>query len=154
MAALATLNTTTFASDVATGDLTVSLADISNVSVGLVLFSGVEAMTVTGFGPLTGLVTVIRGVNGTAARRHGATDVVWIGRGEQFYEMDPTGAPMSGPRVAPHINVLNGNVWWPINNTTDASGRWLLTTVTYTTGPLGVAVVTLNPTVSGTYTQP
>ncbi len=153
MAALATLPTTTFATDIGSSDSTVNVASTTNIVVGLFLVSGAEAMQVTGFGPVTGLVTVIRGKLGTAARRHAATDIVWIGRGDQFYETDPTGPPMSGPRVAPHVNVLNGNVWWPLNNTTDASGRWQLTTTTYTTGPLGVQTVVVNPSVTGVYTS-
>lgn len=152
MAALATLPNTTFAQDVGVNDSTVALTSVADVTVGLFLVSGAESMKVIGFGPLSGMVTVLRGRSGTASRPHASTDVVWIGRGDQFYEQDPTGAPQSGPAVAPWINTLNGNVWWPLNNTTDTSGRWQITTVSYTTGPLGVATVTFNPSVTGTYT--
>lgn len=152
MAALATLPTTTFYADTGTADGLVSLTSTADVQVGLYLVSGAEAMQVTGFGPVAGLVTVLRGKLGTASRRHAATDPIWIGRGDQFYETDPVGPPVTGPHVQPRINVLEGNVWWPVYNGTAASGRWVLTTATYTTGALGVPQVVYNPTAAGVYT--
>lgn len=111
MSALATLATTTLAAPVSSSDSSVSLASVSDVVAGQFLYCEQELMKVISvdYGGLTARVT--RGAHGTAGKAHTSLAVVTIGRGDQFYDTNPFGAPPIVQLVSPWINVLTGEQW-------------------------------------------
>lgn len=156
MPATVTLASTTLAYPLnGSGDTLVSLASGSGITPGLRLFVDRELMTVVSAAPAsaTGAATflVLRGRDGTMAQQHDGGATVYIGRGDQFYDQDPEGAPTEAIPVSPWINVRNGRVWFAqgdVAPTGVASRWWQQQTATYSSGPLGVRIVTLDPTSS------
>ena len=155
MAATVTLTTTNPTAFMSVADQAIVVASTTGLTPGIRLYADKELMTVVSLGLAQGSgtrVNVIRAVDGTKATHHDTTAVIWIGRGDQFYSTDPQGHPASVVLVSPHINVLNGNIWFPegdtdVNGTFGLTQRWWqLQTPTYGTGALGVRANTLAPT--------
>ncbi len=137
-----TLATTNFGSAVSASDTLVSLASTSGVSSGVFLFANRELLQVSGIAP-NGLVSVLRGKEGTATRAHSTNETVYIAQGYQLFDTDPQGtlAPGAVPLSNPHINVQNGTVWVTFGDDDgpDAGARvWQQVTTVPTTGALGV----------------
>lgn len=146
MAALATLATTTLSQLVGPSDQTFKLASTSGITPGTRLYLDRELTSVVSVGD--GLVTVRRGVDGTAGARHGYNTLITIGRADQFFEVDPLGLPPNELPVTPYINVLTGVVWVATGDEQGpgVSGRlWQQSTTTSTIGSLGVRVTTTTP---------
>lgn len=116
MAATVTLSSTVLQTGVGPSDSFVNLLSVANVAPGLFLWIDQEFMKVTSIGlPSNGgtNVNVLRGRGGKGSSRHSSSATVYIGRGDQFYSADPSGAPPAIVLVTPHINTTNGNVWLP-----------------------------------------
>jgi hypothetical protein len=159
MPATVTLSTTNLLASANAQDTAVCVASTANITPGLQLFVDQELMKVVSLGlPSRGgtMVNVLRGRGGAGAHRHSNGATVYIGRGDQFYSYDPVGAPGSVVLVSPHINTLNGNIWFaqgddvpPVMGNTSPSVRWWqLATTTYGNTSLGVATTTQSPTSS------
>lgn len=145
MQATATLATTTFASAVAMNDNQVLLSSTSGIVPGVRLFCNGELLGIIGLTGIGNAATVLRGIGGTATRRHATNDTVYIGRGDQFFLMDPVGTPPLVTSVNPHINIANGNIW--VIQGDDTGGNtgmrsWQKVTIAQSIGPLGVRVNT------------
>jgi hypothetical protein len=150
MAATVTLATTTLLAFVNPLDTRITVASTSGLSPGTRLWIDRELMSVVSLGVGTS-VNVLRGVDGTSTTKHDPTSSITIGRGDQFYNVDPTGHPPEVVPVIPYINVLNGNIWYPEGDEIPVDGSqrwWQLQQPTYGPGSLGVRVTTLNPTAS------
>lgn len=148
MPATVTLSTTTLAQGIGSGDGRIRLASTSGVTPKLRLFVDRELMEVVAL-EVDPWVTVRRGVDGTSAQAHNGDAVIYIGRADQFYDGDPVGAPPLTYPVAPYINVKTGQVWHAQGDSDGNAVRWWQAqTTTYSTGPMGVRVATLNPTSS------
>lgn len=150
MAALVTLATTTLNAFINDGDQVINVASAVGMTPGTRLFCDGELMAVIGPGVLSNLVVVRRGVDGTRQMRHDPfNNPIYIGRGDQFYSFDPLGHPLEAVLVVPHINVLNGNIWFPVGDEIPIGKTdryWALQTESNTFGPLGVRQNVLNPT--------
>ena len=145
-----TLSTTTLSKAVGPSEQQVKVASTTGVLSGLMLFIEGELMEVTSLGVDT-WVNVLRGRDGTAGAAHDSDSTIYIGRADQFYQADPHGAPPEAIPVSPHINVVDGGVWFARGDTfpEGQSNRWWQKqSTTYTEGPLGVRVETLDPTAS------
>src|SRR6266403_300156 len=78
-----------------------------------------EAMTVTAVSPDApatpsgaGQVSVVRGTNGTRSAAHVTASTVMLGRPNQFFVTDPSGAVAAADvPVIPRINVPTSNQW-------------------------------------------
>ena len=122
------LTQTTLAAAVDDVSTTIRLASCTNVpnpggggdNQTLIMINN-EAMTVTKVSldvPNTpsgaGQVSVVRGTNGTKARAHVSGAQVMLGRPNQFYVSDPSGAvdPTTVP-VTPFVNVPTSDQWLP-----------------------------------------
>lgn len=69
-----------------------------------------ESMMVTGVNGTT--ISVARGAFSTTANPHLSGAVVFVGRPDQFYTVEPSGACTAGNTlVTPYINVKTGNQW-------------------------------------------
>lgn len=150
MPATVTLPSTTLGVGVADKDTLVSLVSTSGVYTGLRLYIDGELMKVVSL-DVDPWVRVIRGVDGTAAAPHPSTATVYVGRGDQFYQSDPTGRPPAAIPVSPYINVINGAVWFAqgdIAPSVSANRWWQKQTAIYTLNPLGIRTATLDPTTS------
>jgi hypothetical protein len=61
----------------------------------------------------TGLISVARGVNGSAAANHFAGDAVFAGDPIKFIDFDPVGTCTPDPAVTPQLcNQLSGGLWY------------------------------------------
>lgn len=155
MPATVTLASTLLVNPLSPADIIVCLASGTGVTPGLRLFADRELMTVIGPAPAnsTGAVCfyVLRGRDGTMAQAHDSGSTTWIGRGDQFYEQDPEGAPFEVVLVSPWINVRNGRIFFAQGDDLP-NGRnfrwWQQQTTVYDVGPMGVRTQTLNPTSS------
>lgn len=154
---MANLNSTTLTVGVEDStDRSVQVASIATLSKGdlvvVVNPSGLatEAMTVEAT-PIAGtlFVKVMRGTNGTTARRHQIGSTLYTGKPHQFYSYDPHGIPLASPNANPWINLASGAVWFAEGESVgaDTAGRfWQLLTPTYSTGVFGVPRIDLAPT--------
>jgi hypothetical protein len=121
-----TLTQTTLAAAVDSVSNTIRLASCTNVpnpggggDNQTILMVNNEAMTVTAVSPDVpatpsgaGQVSVVRGTNGTRAKAHVSGSEVLLGRPNQFYTTDPSGAVASTDvDVTPRINVPTSNQW-------------------------------------------
>ncbi len=145
MPALATLATTTLVAPVLFGDQEVQLTSTSDLVPKLRLYINRELLEVIRVAGL--IVTVRRGVDGTATGPHPAGATVTIGRGDQFYHTDPVGVPPSAVLVTPWINVLTGASWTPQGDEVGPGAEarvWeqAVTSSTTTVGALGVRTTT------------
>jgi hypothetical protein len=69
-----------------------------------------EAMLVTGISGTN--INVVRGASSTIGTAHISGAIVFIGRADQFYAIDPTGGCTAAQTaVTPYINIRNGNQW-------------------------------------------
>lgn len=69
-----------------------------------------EAVLVTGVNGTN--ISVARGTYSTLGAPHIAGALVFVGRPDQFYTLDPTGSCTStATLVTPYINIRNGNQW-------------------------------------------
>jgi hypothetical protein len=138
-----TLTTTNFAADVSANDSQVLLASTTGVVPGVALYCGREQMIVDRLTGISTYAVVRRGVNGTETRAHSNADVVWVGSTDLFFFQDPQGQVPNPPRVAPHINVLTGVVWYVQGDELPGAQRtWQPQTTAQTIGSLGVRVNT------------
>lgn len=145
MPATYTLSTTTFASPVGKFDRQVKVASTSGLSAGMRLFSDRELMSVESLPGYANLVEVRRGVDGTAAQRHGTDATVYTGTPDKFFSFDPQGMPHEAVLVSPHINVLTGDVWFADGDTAPVGFEqrwWHKQVVARGVGPLGVRTTT------------
>lgn len=151
MAATVTLSTTTLKAPASAGATSVNVASTSGITPGLRLWIDRELMAVERLGVST-LVHVRRGVDGTAAAPHSSAAVVTIGRGDQFYAVDPVGTPPHAIPVSPYINVMTGDVWLAkgdnIGPDGDTGRWWQKVSTSYATGALGVRQSTSDPSAS------
>jgi len=148
MPATETLSSTTLAVDCAASDTQIKVASTSGLAAGIHLYCDGELMRVVSLG-VDPWVNVQRGVSASAARHHEPSATIYIGRADQFYEQDPSGSPHEVIPVSPYINTANGTVWFAQGDPLRGQYRWWQKqTATYSQGPLGVRVVTLDPTSS------
>jgi len=150
MPATVTLSTTTLSAAVGPSDQQVKVASTSDVLPGLMLFIEGELMEVTSLGIDT-WVNVLRGRDGTAGAAHDSDSTIYIGRADQFFRANPPGVPAEAIPVSPHINVVEGSIWFARGDTLpegQSNRWWQKQSVSYTEGPLGVRVETLDPTAS------
>ena len=155
MPATVTLATTSLALPLGEKDTLVHLVSGSGVVPGIRLYLDRELLTVVGPAPAnaSGAVSfvVLRGREGTQSKMHDSSTLVYIGRGDQFYEQDPEGSPLEAIPVSPWINVRNGRVWLAQGDDAPPGACyrwWQVQTVTYSVGSGGVRTMTLSPTVS------
>jgi hypothetical protein len=108
-AATITVNSTTFAADVAKTDTDISVASVSNILVGDIAYHGREGMRVQAINGT--VLTVSRGYEGlVSAHPSGAT--VYIDRKTYFGSSDRGGGCTAATEpVLPVINMALGNVW-------------------------------------------
>jgi hypothetical protein len=119
-----------------------------NILPGCFLFISGELMRFIAYQP-GGWIKVARGVGGTSAQKHTSREVVWIGRGDQMYDFDPVGRPPDVIPVSPHINVLNGRVWFTQGDATGPGKRWWEEqATTREAGALGVVQESQSPSSS------
>lgn len=158
MPATVTLGSTTLAAAVMADDDRVKLVSVSDVRPGLCLY----LQDAAGRGELTTVlsvadvfVKVIRGVGGTKASAHAPALTVWIGRPDQFFMTDPSGAPPDAVPVSPYINTKTGDVFFaqgdsvPVQGTTVVAARWWQKQdTTFDQGALGVRTATPDITAS------
>lgn len=152
MPATVTLRTTTLTYQIDPFDHELRLASGTGVYSGYRLWIDRELMDVMSNPDANNIVRVKRGVDGTASARHSSLSTVTIGQADQFYSLDPVGAPPSSINVSPWINVLNGKVWLSQGDPSPDGQTvrwWQEVTNTYPTASLGIiqAPVTA-PTVS------
>ncbi len=150
MPATVTLSTTTLGLSVGASDRQIKVVSTSGLFPGRQLFIARELMEVVSLGIDT-WVKVLRGRGGTAGVAHDSGTTIYIGRADQFYESDPVGSPPNAILVSPHINVTSGAIWFARGDTLPgerAKRWWQKQTITYSEGPLGVRVETLDPTAS------
>lgn len=156
--ATVTLASTTLASPVDGTLSTISVASTANITPGQALFVDRELMRVVSIGVASGInknINVLRGRDGSVTSRHAAGQMVWIGRGDQFYDVDPKGSPPAVVPVLPYINVLTGDIWTVMGDDgpPQSANRWWALQNTYqNVGPLGVRseqTGTIQPNVLG-----
>lgn len=155
MPATVTLSTTSLAAPCAVNDTQILPASLTGVVPGVCLYVDRELLQVVDPALPGGWVKVLRGRFGTATSPHGTNSVVTIARPDQFYDLDPVGAPPVAVPVQPWINLRNGNIWVPQG---DEEGPginaryWRLITTTYAILGLGYRSNTTNPSYSGVST--
>lgn len=150
MPATVTLSTTSLVCAAGPSDGSVKVASTSGLVKGSRLWIDRELMEVISLG-VDRNVKVVRGVDGTSGVAHVSASTVTIGQADQFYTRDPVGIPPESIPVSPYINVLNGRVWFARGDSmppANSNRWWQLQTTSYSTGPLGVLVTTMDPTVS------
>ncbi len=105
---MAAITTTTLSAAI-TDDLTRELtpASMTGIVLGDILFIGREAMQVQEV--KTSTVVVQRGIAGTRAANHIASDRIYHGPPNQFEQRDPRGDET--PDDTPWINIMNGSIW-------------------------------------------
>lgn len=148
MASTVSLSSTTLAQPIsATADL-IKVSSTTGILPGLRLFVDGELMSVVSL-QVDPWIKVLRGRDGTASAAHLETSQVWIGRGDQFFDQDPTGLPPAATPVSPYINVRNGSVWFTQGDDVPSGQSlrwWQKQTTTYDQSSLGVRTVTPSPT--------
>jgi hypothetical protein len=150
MPATVTLSTTTLQQTAGASDSQIKVESTSGMFPGTRLWIDRELMTVVSLG-VSPWVNVLRGVDGTSAQAHSSLSTVTIGRGDQFYSIDPVGRPFDAISVSPYINVLTGDVWLAQGDAQPdgtAVRWWQKVTTTYGVGALGVRTTTQDPTAS------
>jgi len=151
--ATVTLNTTSFALPVEPGDRVVTFADVTNIPSSpqqaiapLEIFVDGELMSLEYSTGIGNQWYVLRGDDGTAATRHATNATVYIGRSDQFYQVDPVGLPPNEMPIYPYINVRTGAIWIAQGDESGPGlqGRvWARVTSTSAAGALGSRVVTV-----------
>lgn len=145
MQATVSLATTALAADVGAGDTLWTLTSTSGVTPGVRLFVGRELVAVDRLTGIGTQVIVRRGIDGSLATPHVTADTVYIGRGDQFYSVDPFGQPPNPIAVYPYINVVTGTLWGVQGDDVGAGAAartWAPITTTQSIGALGVRVNT------------
>jgi hypothetical protein len=151
MAVLSTLATTTLSLAVSARQEVFTLASTSGITPGTRLWVDRELATVLVLGPVSGQVRVQRGVDGSAGSAHAGGATVTIGRADQFYSVDPVGAPLSEVLVSPWINVVSGVSFLPMGDETGANvgaRYWQPIVTTNDIGALGVRTAVQTPAAS------
>ncbi len=116
---MAAISTTTLSSAITSDDQrVVTPASMTGIVLGDILFIGREAMQVQVLGTTT--VDVQRGIGGTRAANHIASDRVYHGPPNQFEQRDPRGDET--PDDTPWINIMNASIWSRGRN--DIWRRW------------------------------
>ena len=146
MPATVTLSSTTLDSGVTPSQRSVRVASTSGLIPGLALFCDGELMSVVSLG-IDPEINVIRGIGGTRATDHDGGATVYIGRPDQFFAYDPSGRPPAAIPVTPHINVLNGSVWFASGNP-QGLRRWEKQEVSVQVGALGIRIPAVNVSTS------
>ena len=134
-----TLATTTLAALVRPTSTSVSLASAAGVVPGRCLYIDRELLQVTSVAST--LVTVRRGMSGTATTAHSSSAVVTIGTCDQFYTQDPVGPPPDDVLVTPWINVMTGTQWTAQGDESGPNQQarwWAKTATTRDVGAMGV----------------
>ena len=146
MAATVTLATTTLAAPLGVSERHATLTSLTGIIAGeTFLYLDKELTQVEQITPVSTVVLLRRGVDGTASMRHAQGTTIYLGRGDQFYLDDPQGAPPNPIPVSPYINILTG-VRWGV--TGDEEGPqaalrfWAPVTIATGIGSLGVRTVT------------
>lgn len=109
------LNNTTISAAVVKGQRTIPLTSAANVAVNdLIVFPGVkpEAARIVAINGT--VMTVIRGVSGTADADHASSSRVFTGPEQRFQRVDPdTGGACTRANIQylPWVNLQNGMVW-------------------------------------------
>lgn len=137
---MADLTETTLALPVGQHDLRVTLASVSGISKGDVLYFDGEAVIVTA-SPLGSVVPVMRGMLGSPASAHQAGHIVFAGLPHRFHAYDPKGLADAAPNDNPWINVPAGRVYRASGDAVGpgtAARNWVLVTTTYPVGALGI----------------
>lgn len=150
MAATVTLSSTTLAENVSDSAGQIKVASTAGMIPGYRLYLDGELMSVISLA-VDPWVNVLRGRDGTHSAPHQSSSVIYIGRGDRFYEQDPTGRPPAAVPVVPYINVVNGTVWLPQGDespSATANRWWQKQATSYDIGALGVRTTTTSPTVS------
>jgi len=149
MPATVTLSSTTLAQDIDHAVGLIKVASTSGMLPKMRLFCDGEVMTVVSLSDTDPWVNVLRGSDGSPARSHSAGSTIYIARGDQLYSTDPVGEPYVAIPVSPHINVLNGKVWFAQGDPVAPGTRWWQAqTTTYDVGALGVRTQVVSPTSS------
>lgn len=141
MPAATTLSTTTLVYYIDSNAHEVKLTSGTGITPGLYLWIDRELLKVMSLPDSNNIVSVKRGIEGTAPSRHMSSALVTIGRPDQFYSHDPYGSPPPVVLVSPYINILNGKVWLAQGdpNPDFATARWWQeVTNTYPFGSLGI----------------
>lgn len=143
MPATVTLRQTAFVTPVVSSDTVVYLGSLTGITPGMRLFANAEMMTVDRLTGITTGVVVRRGTDGTVSKSHSTQEVVFVGRGDQFYDRDPAGVPPMVVPVLPWINIER-RVIWTIQGDDDGPGvaarTWQLVLPYQERGALGVRV--------------
>ena len=149
MPATTTLTQTSLAGDITGSDRLVRLASTSGLAAGLFLYCDGELLRAVSLDGPSGGWLCARGVGGTQSRRHQAGALVYIGSGDQFYQIDPVGSPAPIILVSPYINVRNGTVWFAQGDALSEQPRWWQRqTVVYGQTGAGARTFTYEPTSS------
>ena len=138
MPATVTLSSTTLKSGVGASQRSVRVDSTSGLIPGVWLFVDGELMAVVSLG-IDPEVNVLRGVGATRAAEHDAGATVYIGRPDQFFAYDPAGRPPAVIPVSPHINVVNGSVWFASGNP-QGLRKWEKQEVAVQAGALGIRI--------------
>jgi hypothetical protein len=141
-----TLATVTLNATVVASERHWTLSSTSGISPGVRLYVGQELAAVEQVDqPVSGVVVVRRGVDGTIATAHPSGSTLYVGRGDQFYQSDPMGTPPNPIRVYPYINAISGVLWGVTGDEAGpntAARVWTAITSVPGVGPLGVRTIT------------
>lgn len=144
--ATVSLSTATLQGTVTAAERHWTLDSLAGVTVGTRLYVGQELAAVEQITPVSGVVVVRRGVDGTVASAHPAGVTLYLGRGDQFYQSDPMGTPPNPILVYPWINAVSG-VFWGVTGDDSGAGALARVWTPFTTvrdfGPLGVRTTTI-----------
>ena len=143
------LSSTQFAVPVGRFDSQVKLVSTTGLTAGMRLFVEMEFIAVVSLAGYANLVNVRRGIDGTAAERHGTDVAVWVGTADRFYESDPMGQPAVALIVSPHINIKTGGVFFAQGDaSTNGTRYWVKQTIGHDTAALGFTPAVPSPTSS------
>ena len=148
MPATITLGMRTLAAAVSCDDRQWTLSSVTGLAKGTRLYVGQELVAIEQPAtPVSNVIVVNRGVDGTIASAHPAGATLYVGTGDQFYLSDPMGTPPNPIPVSPYINVVTGTVWGVTGDETGpGAGARVWTVVTNVPGSGAVGVRTTTTT--------
>lgn len=153
MPATVTLSSTTLAEGCDMGQTRIKVTSTTGMVQGLRIYvggPGGELMKIQRL-DVSPWVIVTRGVDGSKASPHSSGETIYIGRGDQFYNVPPVGRPDAAIAVSPYIDVVAGLIYFAQGDNQPSATAvrwWQVQTNTRTTQPLGVQTTTLDPTSS------
>lgn len=148
MPATVTLAQATLAEQCDASQTIIKVSSTAGMLAGMYLFIDGELMRFTRT-TIDPWIEVRRGADCTAGLPHGYGAVIYFGQPHQFYKQDPVGKPAAAIPVSPYINVQNGKIWFAQGDPSTASTRWWQPqTTSYSIGPLGVRVSSVDITAS------